>query len=256
MAFRTILANAMLSLALLFCGSAHAQDSLSDMLSRERLGVIEPGAYMAGDNVGFAIQSLGQSLGTKFLMRFQGAPEVFVLYADRASMGGRILKYDDGETAIQVTVWGGVTLYTDAKPGGLPAARTGDAPSFALANISLNDLQNAASDEAQRLAYVRKLRLAIAMDWNAIASDTGLRALYYDAMQTGVGGIDRFAASAPGREAMSRRVDAVVILPAVRPTVNMQGRTLQVTFNPGAGYVGRASSRAIARGLMKLFGVR
>jgi hypothetical protein len=252
MAFRTILANAMLSLALLFCGTAHAQDSISDMLSRERLGVIDPGSYVAGDSVGFAIQSLGPN----FLLRFQNAPEVFVLYADRASMGGRILKYDDGETAIQVTVWGGITLYTDAKPGGLPAVRTGDAPPFTLANVSLNDIQNAASDEAQRLAYVRKLRLTIAMDWNAIAGDSGLRAVYYDAMQNAVHGIDRFASSTPGRDAMSKRVDTVSIAAAAHPTVNMAGRTLQVTFNPGAGYVGRASSRAIAHGLMKLFSVR
>jgi hypothetical protein len=252
MAFRTILANAMLSLALLFCSTAHAQDSIGEILSRERLGAIAPGAYMAGDNVGFTLQNLG----TNFLLRFQNAPEVFVLYAERASMGGRILKYDDGETAIRVTVWGGITLYTDAKPGGLPAARSGDASPFTLANVSLGDLQNAASDEAQRLAYVRKLRLAITMDWNAIAGDSGLRALYYDAMENAVHGIDRFTASAAGRDAMSKRVDDVSIVTAARPTVNIAGRTLLVTFNPSAGYVGRASSRAIAHGLSKLFSVR
>ncbi|HEY1836161.1 MAG TPA: DUF4908 domain-containing protein [Rhizomicrobium sp.] len=251
MAWRTILANAMLSLGLLFCGTAHAQDSITDMLSRERMGVIDPGSYMAGDSVGFAIQNLGSN----FLMRFDGAPEVFVLYAGRASMGGRILRYDDGQTAIQVTVWGGVTLYTDAKPGGLPAARTGDASSFALTGISLADLQTAAADDAKRLGYGRKLRLAITMDWTALAGDSGLRALYYDAMENAVRGIDRFAASAHAREALAKKVNTVAIVPAPRPTVNVQGRTLQVTFNPGAGYVGRASSRAIARGLMKLFGV-
>jgi hypothetical protein len=252
MAFRTILANAMLSLALLFCGTAHAQDSIGEILSRERLGAIEPGSYLAGDSVGFALQNLGAN----FLLRFQNAPEVFVLYADRASMGGRILKYDDGETAIQVTVWGGITLYTDAKPSGLPAARTGDAQPFALANISPGDLQNAAADEAQRFAYVRKLRLAITMDWNAIAGDAGLRALYYDAMENAAHGIDRFTTSAAGRDAISKRVDNVSIAPAARPTVNMAGRTLLVTFNPSAGYVGRASSRAIAHGLAKLFAIR
>lgn len=253
MAFRKILANATIALALL-CGgvsAAHAQNSLSDMLSRERLGVIESGSYLAGDTVAFAIQNMG----TNFLLRFNGNPETFVLYADRASMGGRILKYDDGETAIQVTVWGGITLYTDAKPNGLPAVRSGDAQPFGLSNISLGDLQNAAADEAQRFGYVRKLRLGITMDWGAIAGDAGLRALYYDAMQNAVHGIERFTGAAAARDAMAKRVDTVAITPAGRPTVNMAGRTLLVTFNPGAGYVGRASSRAIARGLAKLFGV-
>lgn len=251
MGFRTILANAMLSLALLLCGSAHAQDSISEILSRERLGVIEPGSYLAGDSVGFAIENLGNN----FLLRFQGAPEAFVLYADRSSMGGRVLKYDDGETALQVTVWGGITLYTDAKPGGLPAVRTGDAQPFVLSNISLSDLQGAASGAAQHFASMRRLHFSIAMDWAAIESDSGLRALYNDAMQNAVRGIERFTSSAAGREAMSKRVETVSIVAAPRPKVIMASRTLQVTFNPGAGYVGRASSRAIARGLVKLFAI-
>jgi hypothetical protein len=54
---------------------------------------------------------------------------------------------------------------------------------------------------------------------------------------------------------MSKRVDTVSIMAAPRPKVNIAGHTLQVTFNPGAGYVGRASSRAVARGLMKLFAI-
>ena len=251
MPLRTILANALLSLALLWGGAAHAQDSMSEMLSRERLGVIEPGTYLASDTVGFAIESEGAN----FLLRFQGAPEVFVLYADRASMGGRILKYDSGETAIQVTVWGGITLYTDAKPNGLPAVRNGDAQPFALPAVSMNDMQNAASDESQRLAYIRRLRLGISTDWNAIAGNSGLRAIYYDAMENAARGIERFTAAGPARDALSKRVDTVSITPAAKPTVNVAGKTLLVTFNPGSGYVGRASSRAIARGLSKLFAV-
>lgn len=254
MAFRKVLANASIALALLFGGvsAAQAQNSITDMLSRERFGVVEGGTYLAGDTVVFAIQNRG----TNFLLRFAGNPETFVLYADRASMGGRVLKYDDGEIAIQVSVWGGITLYTDAKPSGLPAARTGDAQPFAMANVSQSEMQTQASDQAQHLAYTRKLQIMFNTDWNAIANNAGLRALYFDAMENAVRGIDRFAAAAAGREAMSRRVDTVAITPAARPTVNMAGRTLLVTFNPGTGYVGRASSRAIARGLSKLFGVR
>ena len=251
MAFRTILANAMLSLVLLMGGAAQAQDSLTDMLSRQRLGAIDPGTYLAGDSVGFAIQTLGAN----FLLRFQGAPEVFVLYADRASLGGRVLKYDDGETAIQVTVWGGITLYTDAKPGGLPAVRSGDAQAFALPAIPLAQMQSNASDDGQRLAYTRRLQITFTTDWSAIADNASLRALYYDAMENAVHGIERFTASASARDVMSKRVDTVSLAPAARPTVNMAGRTLLVTFNPGAGYVGRASSRAIASGLAKLFGI-
>jgi hypothetical protein len=251
MAFRKILVNALISLALVSSTAAHAQDFLSDRLSRERFGVIQPGNYTAGDTIGFAIQNLGSN----FLLRFQGAPEIFVLYADRASMGGRILKYDSGETALQVSVWGGVTLYTDAQPGGLPAVREGDAQPLALPAVSMSEIQNDAADGAQHLAYVRHLRIAFSTNWSAIAADAGLRALYCDVMQNAIRGVEQFAASNAAREILSKRVDTVSIVPAPRPTVNMNGRTLLVTFNPATGFVGRASSRAIARGLSKLFAV-
>jgi hypothetical protein len=40
-----------------------------------------------------------------------------------------------------------------------------------------------------------------------------------------------------------------------RPAIQMNGKTLIVTFNPRQGYTGRASSRAIAFALGKLFSV-
>ena len=71
-----------------------------------------------------------------------------MLYADHASLGGRVLKYDSGETAILVTVWGGLTLYTDAQPSGLPAVRTADAAAPTPPSIGLSDMQNEAIDQA------------------------------------------------------------------------------------------------------------
>ncbi len=65
--------------------------------------------------------------GDKYLLRFDGGPENFVLYGDRVALGGRELKYDTGALALKISVWGGVTLYTQEAPGGLPATRTGDA---------------------------------------------------------------------------------------------------------------------------------
>jgi hypothetical protein len=38
-----------------------------------------------------------------------------------------------------------------------------------------------------------------------------------------------------------------------KPIIQMNGKTLIVTFNPRQGYMGRASSRAIAFALGKLF---
>lgn len=228
---------------------ARAQDTFGGRLSLERLGEVKPGIYLAGDNVRFTLVNEGDN----FLLRFDNNPEVFVLYTGHASLGGRILKYDSGETVLQVAGWGGMTLYTDASPTGLPTVRTGDATAPAPPNISLSDMQNAAEDETQHLAYTRGLRLGVSADWQALAGNGAMRALAFDTMENTVRGLDRFSYSAGGREALAHRIDSVMIEAAAKPTLMLKAKTLIVTFNPARGYEGRASSRAIARALGSVF---
>jgi hypothetical protein len=246
-------------LAIAFCAAAlvafsgvpvGAQDSIAQRLSMDRLANLQPGNYLAGDHVKFTLDAVGGN----FLLRFDGSPEVFVLYADHASLGGRVLKFDSGETAIQVAVWGGLTLYTDAQPGGLPAVRTGDSVSPAPQSLGLSDIQNAAADEAQHLAYTRRLQLSFTADWSSL-NDGATRAYAFDTLENVARGLDRFAASPQGRDALARRVDTVAIaLSGGRPTLSLNGRTLVVTFNPWQGFLGRASSRAIAHSLPVVLG--
>jgi hypothetical protein len=227
-----------------------AQESFEERLSMDRLGYIEPGTYLAADKIAFSLDADGAN----YLLRFDGSPEVYVLYTDNASLGGRVLKYDSGETALQVSGWGGITLYTDPDPRGLPAVRTGDSAAPAPPTTSVSDIQNAAQDDAEHLAYVRRLNLAFTADWSAIADNPAARACALDAMDNAARGLDRFAASAASREAVTRRVNMVMLSVAVRPAVMMNGKTLVVTFDPKRGFVGRASSRAIARALKTLLG--
>ncbi|MBS0272815.1 MAG: DUF4908 domain-containing protein [Proteobacteria bacterium] len=228
---------------------ARAQDVFGGKLSLERLGSIQPGLYLAGDNVRFTLTGNGDT----FLLRFDNNPEVFVLYAGHASLGGRVLKYDSGETALQVAGWGGITLYTDAAPTGLPAVRTGDGTAPAPSAVSLTDIQNAAEDETQHLAYMRGLRLTVTADWAAISADGTARAFAFDTMENAVRGLDRFSYGAAGREILAHRVDTLMVEPAAKPTLRLKTRTLIVTFNPAHGFAGRASSRAIARALESIF---
>ena len=119
----------LLFLALTPCGVAWAQgneaEPMAARLSAEKVGDVEAGSYSAGDNIAFSLDSYGD----KYLLRFAGGPEAFVLSGDRVALGGRVLKYDTGATALRISVWGGMTLYTQEAPGGLPATRTGDAVS-------------------------------------------------------------------------------------------------------------------------------
>jgi len=240
--------------AVLLCvclaGAAHAQSEMSRRLNSEHVGDIDPGTYAANHTV-FTLDTYGD----KYLIRFNGDPEIYVLYADHAPLGGRALKYDSGQTVIRVAGWGGLTLYTETAPGGVPAERTGDALPPSLGPISLADMQNASEDEAEHLAYSRRVRLAFTADWNALAGDARLRAICFDAMENASRGIDRFLTIPKGREAFAKRVDQVRMALGTKPLMFLSGKTLNITFNAQMGFAGRASSLGITRALGQLLAV-
>lgn len=229
-----------------------AQSSFAERLETDRLAQIQPGTYQAGDNVQFTIKMVN----AHYLMQISGKPEIFVLYPGNASLGGRILKFDSGETALRVAGWGGITLYTDEKPGGLPAVRIGDATIPTPQSVSLRGMEKAAKDEMQHLAYLHRLHIAFTADWKTLANDADQRALAFDAMENAVRGIDRFASNTQGRAVLAEKVTAVYIVTAQKPTLAFKNGTIIVTFNPAKDYAGRASSRAIARALSLVFHVR
>ena len=243
-----VLFGVVAGVALLFVRAATAQDSLAQRLSSDRPGQINCGAWLAGDKVGFALEPAGAN----FLLRFDGSPEVFVLHPDKAALGGKVLRYDSGDTALQVSGWGGLTLYTDADPAGIPAARSGDAAIEEPASVSLAELATAARDESENLDRAGRFDLAFSTDWNELSDSASARALAMDAMGNVARGIERFGRTAQGREKLSRRLSSVTLAVAGRPTVTLNGRTLIVTFDPEHGYDGRASSRVIARALATL----
>jgi hypothetical protein len=239
-----IAAGIALGLGLALTASAQYSEP-GDRLTIDRLAYIQPGTYMAGDSMAFEIVAEGGN----YLLRFRGAPEVFVLYADHGSLGGRILKYDSGETALNVAGWGGMTLYTDSAPQGLPAVRTGEALSPQPPTASVSEMQSTANDEAERLAYVRRLNVQFAVDWNGFGENPLVRAFAFDTMENTARGIERFTGGGAQREAFAKRVSQIAVVVGSRPTLAINGRTLVVSFNPGMSFAGRASSRAIARAL-------
>jgi hypothetical protein len=230
---------------------AHAQGLLEARLSVDRPGRVEAGTYLAGDRVSFAIDAAGAN----YLLSFSGSPETFVLHADSAPLGGRVLKYDSGETALLVSGWGGLTLYTDSHPTGLPAVRTGGFVTPPAATVSLGEVQRAAKYDADYFASLWKVEIALSADWRTLAANAAARVSALDAMENVARGIERFCRSAQGRAAVARRVNAVMLGIAGRPTVTLNGKTLFVTFDPDLGYEGRDSSRAIAVALASLLSV-
>lgn len=239
-------------LLLAFFRPVFAQETLEQRLDSDRVGYIEPGAYLAGDDVQFALFSAGSN----YLLRFDGCPETFVLYQGRAPLGGRVLKYDSGETALRVSGWGGVTLYTHSVPQGLPAERTGDKALQQLSPVSIGDLQSASTDEGQHLFYARRLNVVFTTKWNDLLRDAVARIFALDTLENVARGIEQFAQSQQGRAAFQRRVQRVSLLMAAPPSVALSGKTLVVDFDPKQGFAGRPSSRAITQSLARLLSAK
>jgi hypothetical protein len=227
---------------------ASAQQSLEERLNSDRVGYVELGTYVAGDDVEFSLYPAGSN----YLLRLGDNPEIFVLYQDRTSLGGRVLKYDTGETALRVAGWGGVTLYTHSAPQGLPAERTGDTAPLQLVPVSIGDLQSAATDEGQHLFYTRRLNLIFTANWNALARDANARIFALDTLENAARGVEQFVVSPRGQGALQHRLKAVSLMISGRPSVTLNSKTLVVGFDPARGYIGRASSRVIERDLAKI----
>lgn len=220
-------------------------------LSAERVGDVAAGDYSAADNINFTILPYGD----KYLLRFDDGPENFVLYSDRVALGGRELKYDTGALALKISVWGGVTLYTQEAPSGLPATRMGDPTQPPKLMVSVASLETALADEESHLAYVQKLKLHFSADAAILKESDDVRAYAFDTLINSEMGIERVIATPAGRAAFTKRFDSVRIVEGDKPTIAISGRTLLVSFVPSAGAAGRASSRAIAHALAKILAV-
>ena len=106
------------------------------------------GRYMADDQLRFMIDVENDQIR----LRFIDSDEVFYLTSEPAPFGGRVLKYDTGEVALQVAGWGGLTLYTEDDRGGVPAERADDeTDNFQPAPVAAKDVKGFALKLAQDL---------------------------------------------------------------------------------------------------------
>ena len=223
---------------------------MASRLASERMGPLQPGLYNAGDGGSFTIESYGAN---RYLLRFSGHSENFVLTMERASLGAKLLKYDTGTTALRVSIWGGVTLYTQNAPQGAPATFQNATPASGELEISTGELQTAINDETSHLTYVQNIVLKFSADPAVLAADPETRGRAFDALTNAGVGIERFLAANPSaRQILVKRVNSVKVAEGGKPTVAIAGQTLLVSFVPSEGHEGHASSLAIQQELGKL----
>jgi len=216
-----------------------------------RVGAIQAGRYNAGDSGSFTLEAFGSG---KYLLRFAGRGENFVLTTERGSLGVKLLKYDTGTVALRVSVWGGLTLYTQDAPQGAPATYQGPAQPSPVLAVNNAELQAALNDEANHLTYVQNISLKFSADPAVLAADPETRGRAFDALINAVTGIERFLAATPvARPLLVKRLNSVKVAVGGKPTIALLGQTLVVSFVPSEGHAGHASSLAIQQELGKLF---
>jgi hypothetical protein len=226
--------------------------SMASRLRAERPSAVEPGVYIAGDTLTFTLQPDG----ARYLLRFTGSSETFVLGVERGSLGAKLMKYDTGATALRVSVWGAITLYTRDAPQGIPATYQGTAQSLAPRMVSAAELTTAFGDETGHIGYVQNIALKFSPDPAVVASDSETRGRAFEALVNAATGIERFLNDNPGaRPILAKRINSVKLAEGGKPTIALSGQTLLVSFVPGEGREGHASSLAIEQELSRLFTV-
>jgi hypothetical protein len=213
-----------------------------DGVDSRQFGAPPVARYVSEDGDGFVVD---RSQGGRMLLKFDNSPEVWALQAKPAPRGDIIYKNDLGEPVVRATRLGGITIFTDQRPGGSAAALSGAGLPLrlqALGPQALLERLAQASAHASRAA--RRL-----ISFSADATPTS-SALIADAATVASEAVVR----------MTRRSDAVSLLSRFRqvrleegrrPDVQVVGGSLRITVAPGQGLAGRPSSERIVSAIQQ-----
>ncbi len=202
------------------------------------------GTYTAGDMTEFMVDHHGDQVR----LRFSGSDEVFYLSSEAAPLGARVLKYDNGDPALRVAGWGGVTLYTPQEKTGLPAEYSDVVHNVDPPPVPAKDVKRFAAGLAHELNSAGDLIIGFAADWNVLAGSAGVRELVCDAMRNTTYALEEVA-TGPARIAIADHVHVVHIIEGNRIFALLKGGVLTVMVAPKMGEAGRPSSLAIAHAL-------
>jgi len=184
------------------------------------------------------------------LLRFDDSPEIWALTPHSGPHGDIIYKNDMGEPMLRVTRLGGLTLFTDGRPGGAAAALIGEAQALKpVAILTPNALlQHLAQASAHASRAAQHLVVFDAPDVTAQSAS-----MIADAATVAAEAIANLTRRADGRRDLAK-LTKVLLVPGRKPSVSMSNSVLQIVISAKAttirdDIVGRPSSRLIATAL-------
>lgn len=193
--------------------------------------------YFSEDGDGFTLDRSQP----KPLLKFDNSGEMWILLPQPAPHGDIIFRNDLGEPVLRVTRMGGMTLFTDLRPGGSAAALAGPAAPLRLPPLgpqALGDRLLAASARASRAA-----RRLIPFDAEATPVSA---ALIGDAAMVASEALVRMARRADARRLLDR-ILKVQLREGGKASAAINDGVLQVVVVPPQGLAGRPSSDRIVQ---------
>lgn len=173
------------------------------------------------------------------LLKFENSPEVWALQAQPAPRGDVIYKNDLGEPMLRATRLGGVTIFTDRRPGGSAAALAGNGAPLRLQPMGPQALLERLAQASARSSKAAKRLIAFDADATPASS-----ALIADAALIASEAMVRLSRQPDGRAALAN-VKQVRLSEGRKPGAQLAGGVMKITVAPAQGLAGRPSSEKI-----------
>jgi hypothetical protein len=176
----------------------------------------------------------------KALLKFDGGFEVWALQPQPAPRGDTIYKNDLGETVLRATRLGGVTIFTDQRPGGAAAALAGIAPPLKLAIMGPQALLERLAQASARASRATRRLIPFEAEANPTSAP-----LIADAAMVTSEAVVRMTKRSDARKLMDR-ILKVHLGEGARASAQLDSSgVLEVTVAPPQGLAGRPSSDVI-----------
>jgi hypothetical protein len=177
------------------------------------------------------------------LLKFDDNPEIWVLQGAPGPRGDMIYRNDLGEPMIRATRIGGMTVFTDKRPGGSAAALFGVSPPLRLPTLSPAGLFARLLQASVRAS--RAAQHQVEFDTSDDASPSTAAEIGDAATVASEAMVDM--ANRPAARRILARIANVVIAQGPMPAAALKGAELTITIDPAKGVFGRPSSRRIER---------
>ncbi len=196
--------------------------------------------------VGFVLDLTGEAPK----LRFDGSEEILLLRWAPAAGGDRLLIREDQFVVIRISALGGLTLFTQEHPRGVPVAPDrrpvqplrSNAPAIAMVRDYASRIMAQARAETGRMVFLEA-------DWDLAARDPIVRSLLFDSIRNAGTALLNWIRSGPGRDAAGVSLKRIRFVTGPVAIPYRQGDMLVVTFTPSMGLGGRPSSDVIQRQL-------